>query len=148
MKKPLTQQVREAAQTFEFFNAPDLLDALDIREYAGLKRIRSVIRELRKTGEIKSVKRGVYVYAGAGTEGRKAKALDRIYRAIDVSGHFSAQDVARISRAEISYVRSVIRRLVASEDIREGGRKRNQWGKMRTVFFVVDPDQFYLEFVK
>lgn len=148
MKKSFTQQVREAAQTFEQFTAPDLLDPLGLRSYADLKRIRPVIRELRKTGEIKSVKRGVYVYAGTGKEGRKAEVLNRIYRAIHVSGIFSPQRIVMLTDADVSYVRSVLRKLVSSGDLRKRGRERNLYGQTETIFSVAHRDNFFLEYVK
>ena len=66
MKETFTGRIRTAAKAI----APDTFTARDLSERAGIgswdkdRRIRCVIRELKKTGEIVRMDRGVYAYAG------------------------------------------------------------------------------------
>lgn len=96
MSKGLTKRVREAAGGLGEFRSDDLINALHVQTYADAKRVRGVIRDLRKMGEIKGVSRGVYVYT---PKQRPRTKLDIIWHLVRSNRHFSTDDMERLSGA-------------------------------------------------
>lgn len=139
-----TQQVREAARSLGTFTAADISEALKIQTYKGMKKLRSVIHDLRKTGEIVSLSRGCYWYIEGISGGRTNRVAGRVYRAMHIKGTFTAAEISFLSDAEGSYVRSLIRRLVKDSEIERMGTRRAE-GRAVAVFRVKDKDRFYKE---
>lgn len=145
MKKTFTQRLREAAAGLDRFTAKDMLTPLGLMKYADIVKVRSVIRELVKTGEILILEKGVYRLVGTVVV---PDVKSRVYRAMYAAGRFSARSVAMITDADVSYVRMLIRDMTASGAIVRAGSERNPRGKKEAVFFIRHRDQFYLENVK
>ena len=143
----LTQHVRETARRLNEFRAEDLCNALDIRTYADAERIRNVIQALLKSGEFTRVTRGRYRYAGTGKEGWSRAIVTRIYRAMHIKGSFSARQIAALSHADESYVRTVIRRLKDRGDLENTGRVKPRTGRREMFFRICHSDNFYVEYV-
>ena len=133
-----TAKAREAAKRLTIFTATELAEQLGVQTYKDLRRVRNVIHEMHRTGEISSVDRGYYQYAAMGPMGRRNDVFRKICRAMHLKGSFSAKDVKKLTDADISYIRSVIRKFKKAETVRKVGQN----------FEIVNRDKFYLEHVK
>ena len=95
-RRGLTQRVRVAAGDLEQFTAKDIFGKLDIRTRADQQRIRSVIHDLKRTGEIISIERGLYKHI----ERLRARTkIDIIWHLVRSHRHFTTNDIERLSRA-------------------------------------------------
>ncbi len=74
----------------------DLNNALDILLYTEVKPIRSVIKDLKKRGEIRGVARGVYEYV---PKEKKRTKLDVIWHLVRSNRQFSTDEMERLSGA-------------------------------------------------
>ena len=147
-KISFTQRVREAADKLERFGISELSIEMEVQTYGEIRRIRRVITELKKTGEIKAVSRGVYAYNKGCTAGRSKDVMKRIHRAIWASGSFVTRDIVMRSSAERSYAAVVIRQLIASEDIEKIGKVKTRKGHGEMSFRVRHMDRFYLKYIR
>ncbi len=91
-----TAEVRKAAEKAGSFTAMTLIKAVDIRAYAEARRVRSIIHELKKTGEIRSVSRGVYEYVG---KERTRTKMDVIWHLVRSCRQFDTSEMERLSGA-------------------------------------------------
>ncbi|MBW1666876.1 MAG: hypothetical protein JRJ66_02255 [Deltaproteobacteria bacterium] len=145
-KGSFTGELRQAARNLGTFTAAGISEALKIQTYEGMKKLRSVIHDMRKSGEIASIERGVYQYVEGVSDGRKSDVAERVYRAMHVKGMFTATEISFLSDADGSYVRSLIRKLKNHSEIEQMGTRRIQ-GRPVAVFRVKDRDRFYKEYV-
>lgn len=110
MMRSFTQAVREAASELGKFSSTDLGQRLCVQTYADAEKVRGVIHELRKTEEIVSVDRGVYVYRGR--EKRRTK-LDVIWHLARSCRQFDTGEIERLSgagrRTVLEYLRCLRR---------------------------------------
>ena len=120
MLKGLTKRVREAAGTFEEFGADDLINALHIQTYADARRVRGVIRDLRKKGEVTSLRRGVYIYT---PKERPRTKLDIIWHLARSHRQFTTNEMELLSGAArltcLDYLHS-LRKLGFIRQVRRG----------------------------
>ncbi len=119
----------------------------DIQGVLGISsniRMRDVIDYFLKKGEIKRVSRGLYQATPLknALTGKK-KAL----RAMHVKGTFASHEIAVLSDMGISYVRSLIRDLIRSDDLEAIGHRRTSKTSRIIIFRVRHTDQFYLKHV-
>jgi hypothetical protein len=68
-------------------------------------------------------------------------------RAIHIKGVFSVRDIVVLSGAEKSYTYQIVRRLLASSDIEEGGYQVNPVGRKEKVLRVRHRDEFFRKYV-
>lgn len=143
----LTGRVREEARKMGEFNNSVMINALDIKTYKEARRVRKVIKALRKSGEIKNVREGLYQYVPGTRHGRPSEIAERIYRAMHVKGLFSATEVILLSEADNRYTYRVIRRLVGSGDLEEAGSRKNIIGRKEALYRIKHKDDFYLKYI-
>jgi transcription initiation factor IIE alpha subunit len=130
------------------FTADTLSAELGCRTCADVERVRSVIRDMRKSGEIVSVARGEYRYAATAPAGRTNEVFKRICRAMHLRGFFSARDLVILTDADESYVNVVIRGLAADAVVRLAGKRTAASNRRERVWELVHRDRFYLEYVR
>ena len=109
--------------------APDTFTKRDLSVKAAIKtrdndrRLGSVIAELKKTGEIRSVSRGVYMYAGK-TKGKK-QIREIMWRALRAMRNVTVEDLREMSDASENYTKEWLRALKRREVVAEkNGRYR------------------------
>lgn len=118
MSRGMTQRVREAAAGFEQFTAPDIFGKLGIRTRFDQRRIRYVIHDLKRTGEITSIERGIYKYL----EKPKARTkIDIIWHLVRSHRHFSTNDIERLSGASRYTILEYLHCLVTIGCLRKTG---------------------------
>jgi CBS domain-containing protein len=144
-KVVFSRQVRDAAKNLREFTALELMTRLNIETGASVKKLRYCIRDLRRSGAIKNISRGRYVFVSDPKWGMAAK---RVMRAMSVSGIFTARDIVTLAECDDSYTRSVIRDLVEDGDLERVGRTKGPNGRTEKTFRVRNSDEFYLKFVK
>jgi len=139
----ITARVRGAARRLRVFGSDDIGSELGIQTYADARRVRTTINDLRKTGEIECVDRGRYRYVARGTSAVRS----RVCRAMHVKGVFSAREIAMLSDADGSYVRHIIRDLIASGDLEKAGLGESSKGRLESRYRVSHIDKFYKKIV-
>lgn len=92
----LTAKVRKAAGVLKFFTAKDLNNEINILTYKEAQRVRTIIQDLKKTGEIYSVRPGFYEYV---QKERKRTLLDVVWHLVRSHRHFSLAEIERFSGA-------------------------------------------------
>lgn len=151
MKRPKTgmaKKVREAARKLGEFRTADLANEVSIASYTEMRKIHTAVRDLRRAGEIEAIERGRYRYVGSGDEGRKSPVAKRILRAMHVMGSFSAREIAMLSDADPSYVRTVIRQPEVVCHMELAGEGQTPKGRRELRYRVRHRDKFYLKHVK
>lgn len=152
----MAQRIREAAKRLGTFGVRELADEVGlpdgqagVQTYREVRKVRNALRDFRRRGEIIHVARGVWRYCGRDHEGRGKGVREKVYRAMYNKRTFSARDLVLLTDADESYIRVLVRKLVAAGVIRRtGGRPINGTRRKEAVFALVDPDQFYLKYVK
>jgi len=120
MSRGMTQRVREAAAGFARFTRADIDTKLGIRTRAGQQRVRSVIHDLRKSGEIVSIERGLYKYI---EKSRPRTKIDIVWHLVRSHRHFSTDDIERLSSASRHTILEYLRCLATIGCIRKTGRQ-------------------------
>lgn len=120
MSMGITQRVREAAEGLEQFMRADIDTKLGIRTRAGQQRVRNTIHDLRKSGEIISIERGLYRYLG---RSRARTKIDIIWHLVRSRRHFSTDDIERLSGAPRATVSEYLRCLAMIGCLRKTGRQ-------------------------
>lgn len=127
MKETFTGRIRKAARaltlTNSTFTVQDLSIATNIKTRDEDRKIGSVIRELRKTGEIVRMGRGVYTYMG---KTKKKKQIREImWRALRAMRNVTVDDLREISGASEQYTKEWLRTLKRQDVVAErNGRYR------------------------
>ena len=116
----MTGRVREAAAGLSgTFVARDLNDALGIQKYAEAHRVRQVIKEMKRRGEIRGIERGVYEYV---LKEKKRTKLDVIWHLVRSHRQFGTDEIERLSGAArdtvLEYLRC-LRRLGYLKKVRQ-----------------------------
>jgi hypothetical protein len=93
----VTEQVRKAASELGKFSAADLGRHLGIQTYADAEKVRGVIKAFKKTGEIVSIDRGLYIYHGR--EKRRTK-MDVIWHLARSHRQFDTDEIERLAGAK------------------------------------------------
>ena len=97
MERGLTPRVREVMRGFDGpFGSCDVIDRLNILGYNLPTRVRDVIKQLRKQGEIRSLSHGVYIYV---EKKRERTLLDVIWHLIRSHRSFDTDEIERLSGA-------------------------------------------------
>jgi len=109
MKVGLTKQIRQALKPGQVFGVGDLVLALNIQSYADVQRVRTVIHDLKKVKEIRSVSRGVYEYQ---PKERPRGLLDVVWHLVRSHRLFDADEIERLSGANRYTVLEYLRCLV------------------------------------
>jgi len=102
MVENLTQKVRQAAIELDEFTSNDLTDLIPVFTYKDRDKIRKVIQELKKSGEIVLIREGLYRYEG---KKRPLSKQARIWRAIIIKEYFIRRDIVKLSGASDDYVK-------------------------------------------
>ena len=105
MTEICTQNVRQAAFDLGEFSVDDLVTTLDARTYKEVSQIKGIASRLRREKEIASVTPGLYRYQ------EKQKPLTKIakmWRAMKIKGHFTQQDIVKLSGASRSHVKKYV----------------------------------------
>ena len=102
MIEAFTQKVRQAASELGEFTGDDLADRVPAFTYKDKGRIRKAVQELRKTGEVVSIKKALYRYEG---KKRPLSKQARIWRAIKIKEYFARRDLVQLSGASDVYVK-------------------------------------------
>lgn len=120
-EKTMTAQVRAAMRHLGTF---DFLSLEHLTPQHPDKRIRGVIKAFKKTGEIVSVRPGLYGYRGGEKQPRRTK-LDVIWHLVRSHRRFSTDDIERLSGAKRETVLEYLHCLRRMEFIRQV--KRGVW---------------------
>lgn len=138
----LTAMVRERLKGFgtETFTIGSL--ASDIGQASERGKIKDVIKDLLRRGEVSRFDRGRFRYVREGPFGPE------ILRAMYARREFSVREVSLLSDGHRPTVGKVVRRLVELGDLMPRGRKTSPRGKEERVFRVRDPDAFFLKYVR
>ena len=113
-------KVRSAAQSYETFSFLDIEDLMpDVPD----DQIRNAIQEFRSSGEIQSIRRGVYKY-GAGKKKRRTYA-DIIWHLVRSHRQFNTDEIQRLSGAARCTVREYLQCLRRLGHINKTGQ--SQW---------------------
>ena len=118
--RKVADKVRAAAQSYETFTFLDIEDLMpDVPE----AQIRNTIQDFRSTGEIQTVRRGVYKY----TAGKKKKRTyaDIIWHLVRSHRQFNTDEIQRLSGAARCTVREYLRCLRRLGHINKTGQ--SQW---------------------
>lgn len=139
----MTDRIREAAGALngrKWFSRHEVFNQAEVMlsERSGFF---DCWNELRKRGEL--VKLGPEKYRYDPEKAARADVRIRIFRAMHVKGAFCAADIAKLSEADDSYVRAVIRVMVKDGWLEFTGKK----GRVK-FFRVRNSEKFYLEYVK
>lgn len=92
----LTKRIREAAKKLGTFTAEDLYNPLYIQTYDERNTVRKIIQNLKRSGEIRIIQRGVYEYK---TKHKERSKLDIIWHLIRSSWQFDTDEIERLSGA-------------------------------------------------
>lgn len=148
-KTGLAKRIREWAQSRDYaFTPSDLSTGLDIPEGKGRARVWNAIRDFQKRGELERVENGKFRYSNdfrkRGTAPLRQKILKAVYVLIS---QFAVSDVQRLAGAhDRSYVRQIIRELIARNLIRPVGRRRCRYSQsVECVFSVTERDRLKIE---
>jgi len=97
MRRGITKRVREAASRLGCFTRPELLNEMGAQTYAEAEQVRCAIKDLKKIGDLRSIRRGIYEYAPK----RKRRVLDIVWHLIRSHRQFTAREIERLSGASI-----------------------------------------------
>jgi len=124
----LTQKVREAiaalnGQGRQEVTSQDIKAVLDVRTYRERRAAVGVLKDMRKSGELVSVQRGVYVHV---PKLKPRGKMDVIWHLVRSHKHFTADEIERLSGAARATVLEYLRRLKALGYIRQA-RRGGSW---------------------
>jgi len=125
MKETFTGRIRKAARALapNTFTMRDLSIKADIRTRDEDLRVRSVIHDLKKTGEIVNMSRGVYTYVGR--QKKKPEICERMWRILRARRNVTVDDLMELAGASESYAREWLRMIERRGVIRaKNGRYR------------------------
>ncbi len=126
MRQSFTERVRGAAKQLSSeipnFEASDLGERLGIQRYEDMAKLRQVIQELCKSGEIERQSKGVYRYVGK-PEGKPTRQLV-MWRLLRMRKIVSIEDLQLIAGVSADYAKEWLRDLVKTNIVRkqEGGK--------------------------
>lgn len=100
MRRSFAEEIRKAAVGMEQFTMKDMVAFFHDRDENRIK-IKRAIDRLRRTGEVVSIKWGVYRYQERRKPFTKA---DKIWRAIWIKKIFTKSDICKLSGASYSYI--------------------------------------------
>lgn len=149
-KKPrgLTARARPRMRELGTFTSEELITALEVQTHKEAHGVRQVIKDLCDRGEVErtylacSGRRRVYKYTGKNVS-KAGEAARRIYRAMHVSGTFSARKLAMLSDVDRSYASGLIRQLLKSGDLDDAGKTESPAGGRERVYRIRHRDEFY-----
>ena len=105
------------------------------------QKLNTCFLDMRMRGELVQIDDDKYHYNSLAAP--KTDVRNRIYRAMHIKGAFCAADLVKLTEAEISYVRMIIRKLVKAGDLEfTGSRTRVKYYRVR------NSDKFYQKFIK
>ncbi len=112
MTETFTGRIREAARALapEVFTVTDLSIKAEVMTRKDHQRIRDVIRELRKTGEIVRMGRGRYSYAGRAKKTNEIREI--IWRVLRARRNVTVEDLMELCGASDRYAREWLAMLV------------------------------------
>ena len=125
MKETFTGRIRKAARALapNTFTMRDVSIKADIRTRDEDLRARGVIHDLKKTGEIVNMSRGVYAYAGR--QKGKPEIRERMWRILRARRNVSVDDLMELAGASESYAKEWLRMIERRGVIRaKNGRYR------------------------
>jgi hypothetical protein len=138
----MTNRVRVAGKALnQGFSRRELFQAVNTRTRAEDMAFKEAWLELIRRGELVKLDSDKYRYDP--DKAARAHVKIRVFRAMHVKGAFCASDIAKLSEADISYVQTLIRKMVWDEWLEFTGTKE------RVKFFRVrNSEKFYLKYVK
>lgn len=112
MTDTFTGRIREAARALapEVFTVTDLSIKAEVMTRKDHQRIRDVIRELRKTGEIVRMGRGQYSYAGRAKKTNEIRKI--MWRVLRARRNVTVEDMMELCGASENYATEWLRMLV------------------------------------
>ena len=142
MKESFLQRVRQSAINLGEFTINDLTIALPVCTYAEKEKARWSVKSLKRSGEVISVRPGLYRYIG---KDKTLNKLARIWRAMRIKGYFTRQEIGRLSGASKTHVHKYFMYLERKGIIENSsGGRSYQVG----IYCLIDPDNAPLEHPK
>ena len=125
MKETFTGRIRTAAKAL----SPNTFTARDLSAQAAVKtrkedtRVQNVVCEFKRTGEMISISRGVYLYVGRPKKKKEVRVV--MWRALRAMRNVTVEDMREMSGASDVYAREWLRALKRQEVVAEkNGRYR------------------------
>jgi hypothetical protein len=125
MKETFAGKVREAVTALKRFSAGAVSDQLGIQTHADLEKVRDVISDMRRRGEVKWVARGEYEYLGRSRPPQKQAVMWRYLRSSRSFGGVTIDELREASNASADYAQEWID-LLASRGIVKSVKDRWQ----------------------
>ncbi len=132
MKGSFANRVREAAQSLRAqgrtFTVDDLAEKMEIQEYSDKARIRNVVWDFIKSGEMQKVSKGVYTHVGKlNPKPSKQKVMWNYFRMrMKCGSSVTAEELQAAANASAEYVREWLSFLVRIEYAKDHGNGRFQ----------------------
>ena len=128
-KSDTTEAVRH------FAAANGTLSKKEARESLGLSvdQVARAVDNLVKTGHLRRLRHGIYQFIDA-VERPPVERLDKIWRAMKISGSFSAAEIARLADSSTAYVYKRFRQYTADGYIRRAGARPTHGSGMENLW--------------
>lgn len=106
----VASQIREAAKSLYEFSPADIADAINLQTFRDRRRIKNMLRDFLRRGEMERIAPGRYRYNGKAAPRTK---MDIIWHLIRSHRRFTAAELERLSGAKRNTVREYLRCLQA-----------------------------------
>ena len=103
-----TDIVRDKALMFEKFTYEDINNSIRLRVKNKNEKVRNSIRALRRTGEVKSIRRGLYQFCQIQ---KPLSLMEKMWRAMRIKEFFTCYDICKLTGASTNYVKQYVRYL-------------------------------------
>jgi hypothetical protein len=121
-KRMNTQRaVREVLKSLKRASVRQIRDILGLTDLSGRDRIYRAIRDLRRAGCARRIKKGIYEYREP--KNKTPQKLGKIWRAIRNCEEFTTNDIVLLSGANRDYIKDYIQYLKIGGYVRFSGKK-------------------------
>jgi len=142
MRESFLQRVRQGAVDLGEFTINDLTISLPVSTYAEKEKIRWSVKSLKRSGEVISVRPGLYRYLG---KERVLSKLARMWRAMGIKKYFTQQEIVRLSGASKTHAHKYFMYLERRGIIENSSGGRSFEGG---IYYLIDTENAPLEHPK
>jgi hypothetical protein len=137
MGRIYAQTVREAVKELAEFSFDELIDKLHPTTFEGLRDIKRALSRFCREGEVAALGSDRYSYVGK----KKLTKLEKMWRAMRITGQFTRQDIVRLTGASGIHVKKYFIFLKRNGFIVPVSGRGYRGG----IFKLADPDKAPLE---
>jgi hypothetical protein len=121
-KRMNTQKaVKEVLKNLKCASVRQIRDILGLTDLSGRDRVYRAIRDLRRAGWARRIRKGIYEYQEP--KNKTPQKLGKIWRAIRNCGEFTTNDIVLLSGANHDYIKDYIQYLKIKGYVRFSGKK-------------------------